>query len=201
VVASTARVFGYYGMQVDQHEIAQIANADADKGTSTEAMIEALKDIAGRFKVRVKVHDDMDYSAMQALTSDYNRVAKRLGKLELPSSDNYNQWYNFDSFDPAVFKETSLKTASGLKKFKAEVERTITEGVPLLWTVTVGIYPEERINPQSRGGHMRMIIGYNWDKDQLIYTDSWGAGHELKRWGVEEAFCSTKGIYSIQPIK
>ncbi|MEM7012300.1 MAG: hypothetical protein AAF585_12525, partial [Verrucomicrobiota bacterium] len=61
VVASTARVFGYYDMQVDQHEIAQIANSSASGGTSTKGMVDALDDIAGRFKVRVKTHDEMDY--------------------------------------------------------------------------------------------------------------------------------------------
>ncbi|MEM7010857.1 MAG: hypothetical protein AAF585_05165, partial [Verrucomicrobiota bacterium] len=68
-------------------------------------------------------------------------------------------------------------------------------------TMTVGIYPEPKRISQSRGGHMRMIIGYNWDKNEVIFSDSWGAGHEMKRWGVEEAFCSTKGLYSVQPIK
>jgi hypothetical protein len=201
VVASTARVFGYYGMQVDQHEIAQIANASATEGTNSSGMIDALDRIAGRVKVRVKTHEEMEYSDLGDLVGDYNRMAKRKGIEELTTDSGYNLWNHFDAFDPAVLKETRMRDAAGFKGFKAEIQRSIDAGVPLLWTVTVGLFPEEKINPQSRGGHMRMIIGYNWEKNQVIYTDSWGAGHEFKRWGVEEAFCSTHGLYSVQPIR
>jgi len=201
VVASAARVFGYYDMQVDQHEIAQIANSTADGGTSSVGMIEALDRVAGRFKVRVKTHLAMDYDDMEDLTEDYNRLARRAGKREF-SEDEYgtNLWNHFDRFDPELLKETRLRRKSGIKRFRSEIERSIDEGVPLLWTVTVGIYPEPKRISQTRGGHMRMIIGYNWDKEEIIFSDSWGAGHEFKRWGVEEAFCSTKGLYSVLPI-
>jgi hypothetical protein len=47
---------------------------------------------------------------------------------------------------------------------------------------------------------MRLIIGYNTATNEILYSDSWGAGHELKRLGLAEAFCATHGIYSIQPI-
>ncbi len=200
VVATTARVFSYYGMQVDQHEIAQIANSSASSGTNSSSMIDALGRIAGRFKVRVKTHEELTYADLGDLVSDYNRIANRKGQPELTTSSGFNLWNHFDAFDPETLKETKLRTSSKLKSFKAEVQRSIDSGIPLLWTVTVGLYPEERINPQSRGGHMRLIIGYNWDKDELIYTDSWGAGHEFKRWGAEEAFCSSHGLYSVQPI-
>ncbi|MEM1295288.1 MAG: C39 family peptidase [Verrucomicrobiota bacterium] len=199
VVATAARVFGYYDMQVDQNEIAQIANSSAEGGTSTSGMIEALDDIAGRFKVRVKTHDAMDYDDMEDLTEDYNRMAKRAGKPELP--ENTNQWYHFDRFDPEVLKSARLKSTSGIKRFQSEIERSIEIGVPLLWTVTVGIYPEPKRISQTRGGHMRMIIGYNKTNNEIIFSDSWGAGHEFKRWGLEEAYCSTKGLYSVLPIK
>ncbi len=197
VVASTARVFGYYDMAVDQHEIAQIANSSASEGTSTVGMVDALKDIAGRFKVRVKTHVDFDYDDMTDLTEDYNREAKRQDLPQVP--ENSNNWYNFDRFEPEVLRKVRLKSSGDFKRFVGEVERSIDSGVPLLWTVTVGIFEEPKRISQTRGGHMRIIIGYNRDKNEIIFTDSWGAGHEFKRWGVEEAFSSSKGMYSIQP--
>ena len=199
VVAATARLFGYYGLQVDQHEIAQMANASASGGTNTDAMIEALKGIAGKFKMRIKTHDDMSYQDMCDLSEDYNRVAKRAAAKEVPTGRSVNNWYNFDFFDPEILKSTRLKSTSGIKKFDAEIKRSIDAGIPLLWTVTVGIYKEPIRISQSRGGHMRMIIGYNTAKKEVIFSDTWGAGHEKKHWGIEEAYCSTKGIYSIQP--
>ncbi len=49
------------------------------------------------------------------------------------------------------------------------------------------------------GGHMRMIIGYNDKAKDLLYTDTWGAGHELKRMPLTEGWTITLGLYSLQP--
>lgn len=199
VVATASRVFQYYDIAVDQHEMAQIADSSAEEGTSSAGMIEALEEISGRFKVRIKTHDAMEYDDMIELAEDYNKAAERADKPTLPIGSNVNLWYHFDQFDPEVLKATRLRSAAGIKRFQKEIERTIDAGIPLLWTVTVGIFEEPKRISQSRGGHMRMIIGYNTNTNEIIFTDSWGAGHEFKRWGIEEAYCSTKGIYSIQP--
>ena len=153
VVASAARVFGYYQIAVDQHEIAQIASSSAEGGTSMGAMLDALGDIAGRFRVRVKNHIDFDYKDMGELTKDYNRVAKRAGQREFSTDPGTNMWMHFDSFDPELLKETRLKSKSGISRFEKEVEASINAGIPLLWTLTVGIYEEPKRLPQSRGGH------------------------------------------------
>lgn len=197
VVASTARMFGYYNMQVDQHEIAQIANSSASGGTSTSGMIEALDDISGKFKVRIKTHSSMDYDDMKDLTDDYNRMAKRDEQGELPTSGN--QWDNFDRFNPETLMKTRLRSSSGIKRFESDIYKSIDAGVPLLWTLQVGIFQEPKRISQTRGGHMRMIIGYNKAKRQLIFSDSWGAGHEYKHFGLDEAYSATTGVYSIQP--
>ena len=55
---------------------------------------------------------------------------------------------------------------------------------------------------QTRGGHMRMIIGYKLEKNlvtQILFTDSWGSGHELKRMGAYDAYDVTIGLYSMAP--
>jgi hypothetical protein len=201
VVATASRVFSYYGLQVTMHELAQLSGADPNKGTSVEEMVEEIGRLAGRFKTRVKAHEEMDYGDMEDLTKDYNRAAKRMDKSEVPDGAGANQWYNFDKFDPEVLREARLKSKSGISKFEREVKRTIDAGIPLLWTVTVGIYEEPKRISQSRGGHMRLIIGYDDRQQEIVFSDSWGAGHEQKRLGLEEAYCMTKGIYSIQPIK
>jgi hypothetical protein len=53
--------------------------------------------------------------------------------------------------------------------------------------VDLGIVPEEGL-PQKSGGHLRLIIGYNTAKGELLYTDSWGPGHDLKRMSLEDAW-------------
>jgi len=200
-VATAARVFNYYGLQVTMNELAQVAGSDPNKGTSSTEMVEEIGRLAGRFKTRVKTHEAMEYDDMEDLTEDYNKAAKRAGKRGVPDGSGTNKWHNFDMFDPEVLMATRLKSKSGIGKFEREVQRTIDVGIPLLWTVTVGIFEEPKRISQSRGGHMRLIIGYNAQDREIIFSDSWGAGHEQKKLGLDEAYCMTKGIYSIQPIK
>jgi len=74
------------------------------------------------------------------------------------------------------------------------------KGIPLLWGLELGKYPEEPpLKNQMSGGHMRLIIGWNQNTGQLIFTDSWGAGHEMKRMKISDAFRETHGLFAMQP--
>jgi hypothetical protein len=85
-------------------------------------------------------------------------------------------------------------------KFLSEVRKQISLGVPVLWSLELGIYPEPGLM-QARGGHMRLIIGYNDKKKELLYSDSWGAGHELKRMPADWAFSVTRSAMYMKPTK
>jgi hypothetical protein len=88
---------------------------------------------------------------------------------------------------------------SGFTKFKADIHERISKGIPLLWGVVLGIYPEPGI-PQTAGGHMRLIIGFNDKKNEILYSDSWGAGHELKRMPVDWAWTVTRSLIYMKPL-
>jgi hypothetical protein len=91
-------------------------------------------------------------------------------------------------------------TEVNFAKFEKQIEDYTSKGIPLLWALELGRYPEEPANAAQAGGnHMRLIIGYNQSKQQLIFTDSWGAGHELKRMSLEDAFKATLAMYVIEP--
>ena len=47
---------------------------------------------------------------------------------------------------------------------------------------------------------MRLIIGYNTATKEIVYSDSWGMGHEQKRMPLADAWTITNGLYSLQPI-
>jgi hypothetical protein len=47
---------------------------------------------------------------------------------------------------------------------------------------------------------MRLIIGYNKQKEEVLFSDSWGAGHELKRLPLADAWTMTTGAMSIEPL-
>ena len=85
------------------------------------------------------------------------------------------------------------------------IQENINSGVPLLWAVQLPASPggvsargvvQDR---QSGGGHMRLLIGFNPKTGDVLFTDSWGAGHELKRMTVGAAEAMTQAIFTMQP--
>lgn len=166
VVASAQRLFEYYGIPADQHQIAQVAGTDARTGTSTLAMAEALGKIDYRFKTRFKI---LAMSTGQQLVE----VEERKMTVGKPVSE---------------------------EQFSKAIHQYINDGVPLLWGLVLGIYPEEpAIAQQAGGGHMRMIIGYNDKTGHILFSDSWGAGHELKRMTLGNSFRATHGLFAMSP--
>lgn len=166
VVASAQRLFEYYGMPCDMHQLAQIAGSDPEEGTSALRTNEQLGKIDHFFKTR-----------FECLAVRSNR-----GLVEL-LDDKYVG-------DPVPEKE-----------FYKEVEDSVDDGIPLLWALEVGIYQEDPpLKIQTSGGHMRMIIGYNKRENKIIFSDSWGAGHEFKTMDFEDAYECTHGLFSMKPI-
>jgi hypothetical protein len=200
VVASAERVMRYYGNAVDQQELAQVANTSSAGGTSFDAMFDALKKLSARLKVRVREVEKTDIKDILKMMADYNRAAKRASAPLIPEQGNMIDLGDvYSSMDTAVLKEIRTKNKSDLSRFQRSVQAHINEGTPLLWTVMLGKVPEKGI-PQNAGGHMRLIIGYNTKSDEVLFTDSWGAGHELKRMPFADAWTITTGSMSIEPF-
>ena len=157
-VASCQRVFGYFHIPCDEHELAAICGSSASGGTSNLAFAEALKKVDNRFKTRFK-----------PLLQKYSGKA---------------------SADPNARPDKFLKM----------IAEHVDKGVPLLWGLELGLFPEEPpLKIQGTGGHTRIIIGYNQAKDELLYTDSWGQGHELKRMKLENAISATHWVFLLEP--
>jgi len=200
VVAATERVMRYYGDNVDENELAQVANTATSGGTSSDAMLDALKKLSARLKVRVREVEKFDIREILALIAEYNRTAKKDHKPPLPDQGHMiDVGAMYREMDTDVLREVRNKNKADLHRFTRSVQSHIDEGIPLLWTVMLGKVPEPGI-PQNAGGHMRLIIGYNTAKDQIIFTDSWGPGHERKTMPFEDAWTMTTGTMSIEPL-
>ena len=200
-VATAERVFRYYGMPVDQHEMAQVANTGTGGGTNPEAMLKALTALQGRLHVHVRAISKWEYADFNRMITDYNREAKRNKKAEinLAGMHTIDIAAIYGSMDPASLKDSKTVRKKGdFDKFKREIAEKIDKGIPVMWSVELGIYPEAEI-PQAHGGHMRLIIGYNNKTNELIYSDSWGARHAMKRMPSDNAFAMTTGLYYMEP--
>jgi hypothetical protein len=166
VVATTQRLFEYYGIPADQHQIAQAAGTDAKSGTSSLTMAEVLGKIDYRFKTHFKILGMSSNEQLVEVDAHKMTVGKRVSEAQ----------------------------------FSKEIRRYIDSGIPLLWGLDLGKYPEEPpISKQASGGHMRMIIGYNDKAGYLLFSDSWGAGHEMKRMTVANAYSATHGLFAMLP--
>jgi hypothetical protein len=200
VVASVERVMRYFGAPVDQHELAQIANTATEGGTSPTAMMDSLKKLTMRLGVRVKEVYPFDFSDFMKMIDDYNRLAKREKKEPVDTGGRIVDIGKcYDQMDPEILKAVRIKKAADFGKFQREIQRSVDEGLPLLWSMRLGIVPETGI-PQIGGGHMRLIVGYNAETKEILYSDSWGMGHEKKRMAMEDAWTITTGLSIIQPI-
>ena len=62
-----------------------------------------------------------------------------------------------------------------------------------------GRFPEEGL-PQANGGHMRLVIGYNEKTGEIIYSDSWGMGHEEKRMKAADAWTITNNLFFLRSL-
>ncbi|MEM9281138.1 MAG: C39 family peptidase [Verrucomicrobiota bacterium] len=165
VVASVQRLFEYYGIPADMHQLAQIAGSDPNEGTSSLAINRELGAIDHLFKTR-----------FECLA-----VRHTTGLVEL-----VDDRYVGDSIPPDDFHKM--------------IRKSIDDGIPLLWGLELGRFPEEpSISMQTGGGHMRMIIGYNEQEGRVIFSDSWGAGHEFKTMAANDAYRATSGLFLLKP--
>lgn len=205
VTAATERILRYYGIEVDQNELAQIADADAARGTNPEVMVDALKKLASRFRVQVMTEYRMTYPDFVREIADYNRAArnapKTLGATAIETSSgpvDYAAVCRQMKGEVLLDAKTKLNPAY-VTTFEREVQTHIRRGLPLLWSVRLGLLPEEKLNPQANGGHMRLIIGFNAKTHEVYYSDTWGRGHELKKMPLPNAWTITDGLYTLEP--
>ena len=201
-VATAERVLRYYGINVDEHALAQMAGTSATMGTSTGAMVETVRKIgiSQRLAKNEIYMTRITGSSFSKLLSDYDKLAKKAGKEPLGPRFRNGDYRGFLSeADPAVYRTLRMKDSGSFSKFMSGIKRQIGLGIPLFWGVVLGIVPEEGL-PQANGGHMRLVIGYNEKTGEILYSDSWGMGHEEKRMKAADAWTITNNLFFLRSL-
>lgn len=198
--ATAERVMRFFGQNVDQHQIAQMANTTAEDGTSPEALRRSLETIARQFRYSLNNYIVWDVRSFQRMVDQHNRFARQRGGREvaLPRTGVIYVDQVYQMFDRETFIESRAGRRVELNQFEDRVRRYVDGGVPLIWGVMLGVVPEPEI-PQLSGGHLRLIIGYNAQTREILFSDTWGRGHELKRMTLEHAFAITTSLNSLVP--
>ncbi len=194
-VAVIERVLRYYGREFDQHQAAQIAGT-GETGTASDRLADAARRIAARFRLNFRVLYESD---LAALSEDYNRRARRVKAEPITTGRTLYANSIFPRMNGALLREARLDQRADRRRFFEQIREHVDGGAPLIWSVILGFIAEQPPLPQATGGHLRLIIGYHAERQEILYTDSWGAGHELKRMGAEDAWTITMGLYAILP--
>ena len=204
VVACAERILKYYNVNIDQHILAQAANT-SNGGTRITEIEDSMKKVGAKCNFHVK--EISEYSPLignlkiLSFIKKYNRYAKRADKKKIKIDEVKSYGQLFKMMDEDVLVQTKINyDKSGFRKFKQRVKATIDRGMPVLWGVTLGMVKEAKI-PQNVGGHMRLITGYNLKTDEMIYSDSWGKGHDFKKISWSKAWAMTNMAYVFIPKK
>ena len=189
--ATTARILQYFGRDVDQHHVAQISGGTKN-GTKPDELKDAVRRIRTKLKLSMDIIYDMDKQGKSVLRTVAKKAKKDGVRMQL-----YNTFYAQMS-NRDIYKESAVTTRY-YRDYKEDIIKSIDEGIPLAWALMLGLYPEDGKTPQSGGGHMRTIIGYNKEKDSIIFSDTWGEGHEKKYMTFEDSFAASWVLWKISP--
>ena len=198
--AVAARVMRYYGLDFDQHQAAQVAGTTAQGGTKSDSLRDSFKRIALKNGLLfMVVEDELEGHSIQRMINGYNHAATVAHKTKVSLESADHRLDNLlAAMDPELLRQTRTKVQGDLNRFKSDVAKNIDMGIPLIWDVYLGLVKEQFVTPQMQGGHLRLIIGYNKKTDEILYTDSWGAGHELKRLNSGDALTMTFGLFVVK---
>ena len=143
----------------------------------------------------------MDVHQLLAMIAEYNRAARRKHLRRISTAGPRARICEtiYSGMNAGVFREIRTRNKSAVDRLVRQAQDHIDQGIPLLWTVVLGLVPEEKA-PPGIGGHMRLIIGYNLKTNEILYSDSWGPGHELKRMPAADAWTMTTGLDTIEPL-
>ncbi len=200
VAAVMARLLEYYGLgSMDQHELAAAMGTSADGGTSLQAMKETMEKCGHKFGLRMKSLDELDLRDYERLIKEYNRAAKRSGapKIEAPRGVVIAGDAFWLQVDPDTLLESRAESPQKLKAWLDKMKLYIDRGVPVIWSVMCGMLPEPGV---GRGGHMRLVVGYDEAAGLVYYSDTWGPGHECKPMSLADAYAITQARFVLMPL-
>lgn len=201
-VASAARVLQNYRIDITMEDMADLAGSSETGGTNIRRWEDALRRVANSHGLELRTVREVTDSEqpVQHLLYNYNQTARDMGYEELYTWDYANAFVlDYKKFSEdreyPVQREVLLSDERACDAFSKNVLERIEEQDPLFWSVRLGDVPERGVALGEHDSHMRLIIGYNEDRGEVLYSDSWGEGHELKRMDAQDALSITQGMY------
>lgn len=179
------------------------------KGTKFHSDVEELQIQLDKIcaKHKLKLSEDFVYfdgnrspRKLHNLVGRYNRLGKKAGKKKLsaPKSGTAPVAATLKQMDLTLLAKTRSQDHDAMT-FEGDIMRNIMGGQPLVWYTIIGLVKEKNLPAKPPQTQMRAIIGFNNTTKQVIYTDHWGKGHEIKTMPYDQAWAITLATYTITP--
>ena len=196
VPACISMVVRYFDTRITQKQLGKLFDTDSKKGTVTEDFVEAFKNTSElqEFSLeKIYALSEKEYAnMMQLYDSASKNKRKKSGKIKENSNifDNVNRELARKVFPHA---RPQLEVVMNNLCYKY-----INSGIPVLWCVAMNLDPHVKM----KGGHMRLIVGYNKQNGKIkkiLYRDPWGGSTRYKQVDFEDAQTMTMQLYVLTP--
>ncbi len=196
--ATVERVMRYFGIPLAADTMARLADSSPQTGTDVRRMMQEISDLRG-MGCDVRTLLGFDVRRYRRTLRAYNAAAQAAGDEPLEwSAPVLDLAQTFLRADGSRLRDVAARQRER-RAFWRELQASIDRGIPLIWGVVLGLVPEPAIGPQTRGGHLRLIVGYDPVRRQVLYSDPWGEEHALKRLDLEDAWAMTMSLHVIVP--
>ena len=207
--AAAARVLQGYGIEVTMEDMVALAGTSDTKGTNVNDWEKALRQVASDHGLRLKTITELTETCnpFSKQLYNYNAIAEIMGYSKVDAADYLQPGLEdrkgfWEDREYPVQRNVMLTDDRKCAAFEENVIGRIDESDPIFWRVTTGDISEQRVDTSEnmvryyeRESHMRLIVGYNEARGEVIYSDSWGEGHAHKRMDAQDALSITTGMY------
>ncbi len=202
-VSTVQRILEYYGIKPEKPIEIPAVKKGTKYSSDVEEPVVQLRGICE--KNGLKLTEDFLFfdggrsaRKLENLVGSYNREAKREGepKIEIPAKGVVVIGTIKKMKPEFFFKVRNID--HNADKFQSDIMRNIVMGRPVIWYTILGVAKED-LPKKVSDTQMRLIIGFNSSTREVIYTDCWGEGHEIKKMPYSQAWPITLGLFSIEP--
>lgn len=207
--AAVARVLQGYGIEITMEDMVALAGSSDTKGTNVNDWEKALRQVASDHGLTLRTVSELTESCnpFSKQLYNYNAIAEIMGYSKVDVADYLQPELEdrkgfWEDREYPVQRNVMLVDDEKCAAFEENVIGRIDESDPIFWRVTTGDISEQRVDTSEntvryyeRESHMRLIVGYNEARGEVIYSDSWGEGHAHKRMDAQDALSITTGMY------
>lgn len=194
-------LLAHYGIGVSPEWLETRAGTTPDGGTSVQRLLDVVRDdVLPGSGAELCEYLGFGTERFKRLFLAYNRLA------DARSGTSRIHWMpgaeipvekKLALADPALLREAA-NDLPGRRAFWRAIRRSIDGGDPLLWGVVIGILDEPLLPPtQTRGGHLRLIVGYRDHPREVVFADPWGPAHAAKRLPLADAWAETATLHTL----